>query len=323
MTAPSRAHHPPGVKSRHPPRAKHLVPMPKSLVLERPADASRKGMVQISEGEFLMGSEDRLAYPSDGESPVRRVRVTAVWMDACAVTNAEFARFVDDSGYVTEAERFGWSFVFAGLLPDDFPPTSGVARGTWWRQVEGADWRHPEGPGSDLEGRERHPVVHVSWNDAHAYADATGKRLPTEAEWEHAARGGLAGRSFPWGDELEPGGAHRMNVWQGSFPRRNTCSDGYYATCPTDTFEPNGFGLHNMTGNTLEWCADWFSVDFHAHEKRTNPHGPQMGTHKAARGGSYLSHASYCRRYRVSARCSLMPESAAGDLGFRCVTSVL
>jgi sulfatase modifying factor 1 len=278
-------------------------------------------MVLIPEGDFLMGSEDRLAYPADGEGPVRRARVASIWMDACAVTNEEFARFVDESGYVTEAERFGWSFVFAGLLPDDLPPTSGVARGPWWRQLEGADWRHPAGAGSDLDGRDDHPVVHVSWNDAQAYAAAMEKRLPTEAEWEHAARGGLEGRSFPWGDELEPGGVHRMNVWQGCFPRENTRADGYYATCPSDDFESNGFGLHNMTGNTWEWCADWFSVDFHARDKRANPHGPQTGTHKAVRGGSYLSHASYCRRYRVSARSALTPESSAGDLGFRCVTS--
>src|SRR5262245_44341254 len=174
--------------------------MPESPVIERAADTSHDGMVRIPEGSFLMGSDDRLAYPADGESPVRRVRAGTVWMHTCAVTNAEFAAFVDDSGYVTEAERFGWSFVFAGLLPDDFLPANGVARGPWWRQIEGADWRHPEGPGSDLDDREGHPVVHVSWNDAHAYADATGKRLPTEAEWEHAARGGLEGRSFPWGD---------------------------------------------------------------------------------------------------------------------------
>ncbi len=297
--------------------------MPESPVLDRSADTSHNGMVQIPDGEFRMGNEDRLAYPADGEGPVRHVRVASFWMDVHAVTNEEFARFVDDSGYVTEAERFGWSFVFAGLLPDDFQPASGVARGPWWRQVEGADWRHPEGPGSGLDGREDHPVVHVSWNDAHAYADATRRRLPTEAEWERAARGGLEGRSFPWGDELEPGGVHRMNVWQGSFPRENTCDDGYYATCPADAFNPNAFGLHNMTGNTLEWCADWFSVTFHVHDRRTNPHGPQTGTHKVARGGSYLSHGSYCRRYRVSARCSLMPESSAGDIGFRCVTSAL
>jgi formylglycine-generating enzyme len=275
-------------------------------------------MALLPEGEFLMGSEDRLAYPSDGEGPVRRVRVPAFWIDKEAVTNEEFARFVDDSGYVTEAKRFGWSFVFAGLLPDDFPPTRGVARAPWWRQVEGAHWRHPEGPHSELEGREDHPVLHVTWNDARAYASSKGKRLPTEAEWEYAARGGLEAQPYPWGAELEPGGEHRMNVWQGAFPRENTEEDGYYGSCPVDAFPPNGYGLHNMTGNVWEWCADWFSPDFHTRDRRTNPRGPQTGTHKTTRGGSYLCHASYCRRYRVSARNALTPDSSTGNIGFRC-----
>jgi sulfatase modifying factor 1 len=278
-------------------------------------------MVLLPKGEFLMGSEDRLAYPGDGEGPVRAVRVDPFWIDTCAVTNERFARFVDDSGYVTEVERFGWSFVFAGLLPDDFPPTRSVAQAPWWRQVEGADWRHPEGPHSDLEGREDHPVVHVTWNDAQAFAGAAGLQLPTEAEWEYAARGGLEAHPYPWGDELEPAGEHRMNVWQGAFPQENTRTDGYYGTCPVDAFPANGFGLHNMTGNTWEWCADWFSHDFHTRDRRTNPRGPRAGTNKTTRGGSYLCHASYCRRYRVSARNALTPDSSTGNIGFRCVAS--
>ena len=211
------------------------------------------GMVLLSEGEFSMGSDDRLAYPADGEGPVRRINVSAFWMDRCAVTNEQFAHFVDVSGYVTEAERFGSSFVFAGLLPDDFPPTRAVARAPWWRQVEGADWRHPEGPGSNVDDRPGHPVLHVTWNDARAFANAAGKRLPTEAEWEYAARGGLEGQPYPWGDELEPGGEHWMNVWQGRFPRENTAADGYEGTCPVDAFPANGYGLHNMPGNAWEW----------------------------------------------------------------------
>jgi formylglycine-generating enzyme required for sulfatase activity len=278
-------------------------------------------MVLLPEGEFLMGSEDRLAYPADGEGPVRRVRLGAFWIDECAVTNAQFGRFVDETGYITEAERVGWSLVFAGLLPDDFPPTRGVARAPWWRRVDGVGWRNPEGPHSDVEGREDHPVLHVTWNDAQAYARAVGKRLPTEAEWEYAARGGLEGEPYPWGAELEPGGEHRMNVWQGSFPRENTCADGYYGTCPVDAFPPNAHGLHNMTGNVWEWCVDWFSRDEHARDRRTNPTGPQTGTHKTTRGGSYLCHASYCRRYRVSARNALTPDSSTGNVGFRCVVS--
>lgn len=278
-------------------------------------------MALLPDGEFLMGSEDRLAYPDDGEGPVRHVRLSSFRLDAFAVTNAEFDRFIDDSGYITEAERLGWSLVFAGLVPDSLASERGAGRAPWWRQVEGADWRHPEGPGSSIEARADHPVVHVSWNDAHAYARANGKRLPTEAEWEYAARGGLAGEPFPWGSELEPGGTHRMNVWQGRFPRENTNADGYYGTCPVDTFPPNGYGLYNMTGNTWEWCADWFSRGDHARDRHTNPCGPQAGTHKAIRGGSYLSHASYCRRYRVSARSALTPDSSSGDLGFRCAMS--
>jgi formylglycine-generating enzyme required for sulfatase activity len=261
-------------------------------------------MVLLDGGEFVMGSEDRYAYPGDGEGPVRRVRVDAFRIDICAVSNAQFANFVDETGYVTETERFGWSFVFAGLLPDDFPPTRGVVEAPWWRQVEGAVWRHPEGPHSDLDARSDHPVVHITWNDAQAFCFWAGKRLPTEAEWEYAARGGMEGQVFPWGDELEPGGHHAMNVWQGRFPDRNTCADGHYGTCPADSYEPNGYGLLNMTGNVWEWCADWF-----------NPNA----SHRAARGGSYLCHESYCRRYRVAARNGLTPDSSAGNVGFRCI----
>ena len=266
------------------------------------------GMVLLEAGEFLMGSEDRWAYAADGEGPVRPARVDAFWIDACAVANADFGRFVENTGYETEAERFGWSFVFAGLLPDDFPPTRGVAQAEWWRQVEAADWRHPEGPQSGVADRADHPVVHVTWNDANAFCDWAGKRLPTEAEWEYAARGGLEGKPFPWGDELEPGGTHRMNVWQGTFPSENTLADGFYGTCPVDAFEPNGYGLQNTTGNVWEWCADLF--------------GPDLQTHRATRGGSYLCHASYCRRYRVSARSALTPDSSTGNTGFRCARSV-
>jgi formylglycine-generating enzyme len=276
-------------------------------------------MVALDGGEFLMGSADHFAYPDDGEGPVRRVRLDSFEIEPCAVTNAEFARFMEETGHVTDAERYGWSFVFAGLLPDDFPPTRGVAAAPWWRQVEGADWRRPEGPHSDLERRLDHPVVHVSWSDALAYCDWAGARLPTEAEWEYAARGGLEGRVFPWGDELEPAGEHRMNVWQGEFPRHNTCADGFLGACPVDAFAPNDYGLHNLTGNVWEWCSDWFSPDFHTRDKRTNPQGPLRGARRSTRGGSYLCHHSYCRRYRVAARNSMEPESTTGNAGFRCV----
>jgi formylglycine-generating enzyme len=261
-------------------------------------------MVLIEGGEFQMGSEDAFSYPGDGEGPVRPVRVDTFSMNVCAVTNAEFALFVESERYQTEAEQFGSSFVFGGLLPDDFPPTRGVAHAPWWRQVDGADWAHPGGPQSDIARRLDHPVVHVSWNDAQAYCEWAGMRLPTEAEWEYAARGGLEGRVFPWGDELEPDGHHAMNVWQGSFPDRNTCADGHYGTCPADSYDPNGYGLLNMTGNVWEWCADPFTTD---------------AGRRAARGGSYLCHESYCRRYRVAARNGLTPDSSAGNVGFRCI----
>jgi formylglycine-generating enzyme required for sulfatase activity len=217
------------------------------------------------------------------------------------VSNEAFAVFVEETGYVTEAERWGWSFVFGGLLPDDFAPTRGVVAAPWWRQVEGACWSRPEGPQSDVADRPDHPVVHVSWDDANAYATWAGARLPTEAEWEYAARGGLVQEPFPWGAELVPDGEHRMNVWQGTFPSENTLEDGWLGTCPTTAFPPNGYGLHNMTGNVWEWCADRFDAQ-----------------HRVMRGGSYLCHESYCRRYRVSARSGNTPDSSAGNVGFRC-----
>jgi len=249
-----------------------------------------------------MGSEDRYAYPGDGESPVRRVEVEAFSIGRYAVSNAEFAAFVQATGHRTEAERFGWSFVFVGLLPDDFPPTRSVAAASWWRVVEGADWAHPEGPQSGVGDRSNHPVVHVSHADAEAYAAWCGGRLPTEAEWEYAARGGLDGAVFPWGDEREPGGGHRMNVWQGTFPQRNTCADGWYGTCPVDEFEPNGFGLYNVCGNVWEWSADSW---------------PGSAESRVSKGGSYLCHESYCRRYRVAARQGMSTDSSTGNLGFR------
>jgi sulfatase modifying factor 1 len=278
--------------------------------------------VPIPGGDSLLGSNDAFAYPEDGEGPVRRIRLDEFAIAPHAVTNDEFALFAEATGYATEAERFGWSFVFGGLLPDDFPPTRGVVNAEWWRQVEGSWWRQPEGPQSQLDGRELHPVVHITWNDALAYCDWAGARLPTEAEWEYAARGGLEGAVFPWGDEMEPGGEHRMNVWQGEFPARNTNEDGFYGTCPVDTYAPNGYGLYNMTGNIWEWCADWFSPESHARDRDTNPQGPPRGTHRVARGGSYLCHASYCRRYRVAARNALTPDSSSGNVGFRCVGGV-
>ena len=283
------------------------------------ADASALGhsLVTLAGGEFTMGSDAGLGYPGDGEEPARKVTVDPFRIDKFAVTNEQFARFVDATGHVSEAERFGWSFVFAGLLPDDFVETRGVVGAEWWRQVYGAQWRHPEGPHSDISSRLDHPVLHVSWHDAQRYCAWAGLRLPTEAEWEFAARGGLEGRQYPWGDDLMHGDTHHCNIWQGTFPNHNTNDDGYYGTAPVSAYEPNAFGLHNVVGNVWEWCRDWFDAEFHQRGPRDNPTGPSNGQNKVMRGGSFLCHESYCFRYRVPARSSNSPDSSTGNLGFR------
>lgn len=276
--------------------------------------------MEVPGGAFLMGEPSEWAYPGDGERPVHEVSVRPFAIDQYTVTNASFAEFVDATRFETDAERYGWSFVFGPFLPDDFPDTRAVVGAEWWRQVFGADWRRPEGPQSSIDGRLDHPVVHVSWEDAQAYCRWSRTRLPTEAEWEYAARGGRQ-TPFPWGDELEPDGVHRMNVFQGRFPTDNTAADGYTGTAPVDAFLPNDFGLYNMTGNVWEWCADWFDPRAYAQSQRDNPTGPSTGTHRVMRGGSYLCHASYCRRYRVSSRQGNEPASSAGNLGFRVVAA--
>ena len=263
-----------------------------------------------------MGSESDEGEPSDGEAPSRRVTLRPFCIDAFATTNLQFRAFVEDTGYITEAEAAGWSFVFAGLLPEDFPETQGVQAAPWWRAVERASWRTPEGPHSDTSSRAHHPVVHISWNDASAFCEWAGGRLPTEAEWEYAARGDLEGKRFPWGDDLEPAGHHRMNVWQGHFPATNTLDDGYLGSAPVDSFEPNAFGLYNMCGNAWEWCSDWFTAQ-HSGAALVDPAGPKAGVQRVIRGGSYLCHESYCNRYRVSARSSNTPGSTTGHMGFR------
>ncbi len=283
-----------------------------------PAGGAHPGpLVTVPGGRYRLGDESAWSYPGDGEAPVHQAELASFGIDPYAVANREFAEFVAASGWQTDAERFEWSFVFGGLLPDEFPPTRGVEGAPWWRQVMGADWRHPEGPQSDIADRADHPVVHVSWHDAAAYCAWSGTRLPSEAEWEVAARGGLDGQPFPWGDQLEPGGAHRMNVFQGEFPGGNSGADGYLGTAPVDAFEPNGYGLYNMTGNVWEWCADWLDVEYYASAPMSAPSGPPTGAARVQRGGSYLCHASYCRRYRVSARFGSGPDSSTGNAGFR------
>jgi formylglycine-generating enzyme len=265
-----------------------------------------------------MGTEDEDGFPADGEGPVREIELSPFSIAAHAVSTREFAEFEEATGHVTDAERFGWSFVFGGLLPDDFPDTRAAAQAPWWRQVFGACWRSPEGPQSSIDDRSNEPVVHVSWQDAQAYCRWAGVRLPTEAEWEYAARGGLVQKRLPWGDELEPGGEHRMNVWEGTFPSHNTLADGHLGTCPVDEYAPNGYGLHNMAGNVWEWCSDWFDSAYGRQGERVDPKGPARGQAKVIRGGSYLCHQSYCNRYRVAARSSNTIDSSTGNMGFRC-----
>jgi len=280
-------------------------------------------LIPIPSRTFRMGSESPEIIRSDGEAPVRVVQLAAYSISATCVTNAQFAEFADATGHVTDAESFGWSFVFGDFVHPaarDEVVDGRVAGAPWWRGVRGASWRHPHGRGSSLEGLERHPVVHVSWNDAMAFAEWNQVRLPTEAEWEYAARGGLDQCTYPWGDHLTPGGEHRANIWQGSFPGRNSADDGYVMTAPVDAFAPNGLGLFSVAGNVWEWAADWFSADWHtvsSERTRVNPTGPPTGTSKVLRGGSYICHASYCNRYRVSARTHNVPDTSLGHTGFR------
>jgi len=292
----------------------------------RISQGSTAGMKLLGGGAFLMGNDRDYGFIADGESPVHLVQLAPFWIDTCVVTNEEFNTFVNETAYKTEAEKFGWSFVFMGHLTEAQRAKSVrlVVQGSeWWCRVDGAMWRHPEGPGSNIKQRWNHPVVQVSWHDAQAYCAWAGKRLPTEAEWEYAARGGKGpGNRFPWGDELEPGGRHLMNVWQGVFPAQNTKADGHYGPAPAKTYKPNAYGLYQMTGNVWEWCWDWFDSEYYRQSPPTDPTGPATGEGRVMRGGSYLCHASYCNRYRVDARSANTPDSATTNLGFRCVRDV-
>lgn len=305
------------------PESQRTAGLTQSGAVSPSRETSKENMVFLPGGEYKMGTNEKNGFPADGEGPVRKVKVDPFYIDVHAVTNGEFALFVKDTGYKTEAEQYGWSFVFYQFLsPRTANQVKQMVQGTpWWRVVEGAYWYQPEGSDSTIDERMDHPVIHVSWNDALAYCKWAGKRLPTETEWEFAARGGLDQKTYPWGNKLTPDGEHYCNIWQGKFPQENTKEDGYDGTAPADSFLPNGYGLYNMAGNVWEWCSDWFVRSIHQRGGRENPKGPVKGTARVMRGGSYLCHKSYCNRYRAAARTSNTPDSSTGNIGFRCVVN--
>ncbi|WP_253279933.1 formylglycine-generating enzyme family protein [Phaeobacter sp. 11ANDIMAR09] len=274
--------------------------------------------VLIPGGASLLGTQNP-QIPDDGEDPMRKTRIKPFRMGATSVTNAQFKAFVEATGYVTEAERFGWSFVFWAQVPESLGATQGVIDIEWWRRVDGANWRDINGPGTMAEHwHPDHPVVQVSWNDARAYADWVGGRLPTEAEWEHAARGGMGDVRFPWGDQ-EPNDTdfQPCNIWQGRFPEVNTAKDGFAATAPAQFYDPNGYGLYNLVGNVWEWTAEAYRIK--SLKKHVRQRLAGMKGYKLSKGGSFLCHKSYCYRYRIAARSGTSPDSATTHQGFRVV----
>ena len=285
------------------------------LKFETREDAAAQDIVWLEGGAAIVGTDTPL-LPIDGEGPGRPVRLKPFGIDRYAVTNRRFASFVSATGFVTEAERFGWSFVFKNFMPPEFQRAA-APEAPWWLRVEGAFWKAPEGSGSDADSRADHPVVHISWNDACAFAAWAGGRLPGEAEWEHAARGGASG-DYPWGARApDDKDFLPCNIWQGSFPEHDLALDGHAGTAPVDAFAPNGFGLFNMAGNTWEWCADAFRVrSLSRGAKLRNSVAREQGQ-RLMKGGSYLCHASYCHRYRIAARLGCPPDSATGHLGLR------
>jgi sulfatase modifying factor 1 len=308
-------------------------------------DLTAEDMVLIPGGTFLMGSDHHYAE----EAPAHRVTVDPFWIDVTPVTNWQFAAFVAATGHRTTAEIAPRAEDYPGALPHMLragsltfrPPAGPVPLGNayvWWAFTFGACWRHPDGPESTIEGLDDHPVVHVSYDDAMAYARWAGKDLPTEAEWEFAARGGLDGKDYAWGDELTPGGVHMANTWQGRFPVENLTEDGYARTSPVGSYRPNGYGLYDMIGNTWEWTQDWFVARHHAEAGKAcciplNPRGPAMREsvdpndparipRKVLKGGSHLCAPNYCRRYRPAARHPEPVDTSTGHVGFRCVRRV-
>jgi sulfatase modifying factor 1 len=320
-----------------------------SVALAAPPTA---GMVWIPAGEFTMGTDDPRSFPN--ERPVHRVKLGGFWMDQHDVTNDEFKKFVDATGYITTAEQKpDWNELKKQLppgtpKPDDslLVPGSLVFIGTtnavdltdisqWWHWTPGASWRHPGGPGTDIKGKGNYPVVQISWYDAKAYAQWAGKCLPTEAEWEYAARGGLENKRYPWGDDFMPHGKYMANIWTGNFPYYNDKADGYAGLAPVGSFPPNGYGLYDMAGNAWQWCADWYRADAHQEAKDAdpvctmNPTGPlssydpfdPYAAKRVVKGGSFLCNIDYCESYRPSARRGETPDTGMSHISFRCVLS--
>lgn len=283
-----------------------------------PGTAPRPPSVEIPGGKAFVGTDHPILV-DDAEGPLRRKTVAPFRIGVTTITNAQFAEFIDATGYVTEAERFGWSFVFWSQVPERIGPTQGVVDVEWWRRVEGANWRDINGPGTaGTAWMPDHPVVQVSWNDARAYAEWIGGRLPTEAEWEHAARGGLGDVPFPWGEQEPDDTAHfPCNIWQGRFPDTNLGHDGYLTTAPAQSFAPNGYGLYNLVGNVWEWTSEPFRI--RSLRRQAKARQASMKGYKLAKGGSFLCHKSYCFRYRIAARTGNSPDSTTTHTGFRVV----
>ena len=311
-------------------------PKPRPVQPAREDRSWTNDMAWVPGGVFWMGSDDGKA----DEKPVHQLSVDGFWMDRTEVANEQFEKFARATGYVTIAERKPRAEDYPSATPDQLVPGSIVFSPpekveslenhfVWWKYMPGANWRHPEGPDSSLNGREKHPVVHVCWLDAAEYARWAGKRLPTEAEWEYASRGGLERQPYVWGKEQAPGGKWQANIWQGRFPNDNNEADGFRATAPVASFAPNGYGLYDMAGNVWEWCADWYLPDYYAQSPVKNPPGPDTSfdpnepgvPKRVQRGGSYLCSDVYCSGYRPSARMKTSPDTGLSHSGFRCARS--
>ena len=314
---------------------------PTRLTSVRQYKAPAEGMVLIHGGTFRMGSDNH--YPE--EAPAHNVTVGSFWIDQYTVTNAKFSRFVEETGYVTSAERAPNAADYPGALPEMLVAASVMFRRpgfkvdlsnhyNWWAYVAGADWRHPLGPGSSLKGLHKHPVVHIAYEDAEAYATWAGKELPTEAEWEFAARGGLEGAEFTWGDEFMPGEKHMANSWQGDFPNENLLEDGFEWTAPVGSYPANGYGLYDMAGNVWEWTTDWYQEHNKIQQTCCGSFNPRGGKReesfdpcqpdieiprKVMKGGSFLCAPNYCKRYRPAARMAQPVDTSTCHLGFRCI----